>query len=48
MLNSAVTIFSQFSREKLIQFGLEYSILDELSLLGYLDRHCFFLKIFTT
>merc|ERR1712121_103693 len=38
-LDSAVSVFGQFSREELIQLGLEDSILDELSLLGNLNGH---------
>jgi len=42
ILDTAVTILREFPRQKFIQFGLEHSILDELSLLGYLDRHVAF------
>jgi len=39
ILNTAVSVFGQLPRQKLVQLRLENSILDELPLLGYLDRH---------
>merc|ERR1712114_91862 len=38
-LDTAVSVFGQLPRQKLVQLRLENSILDELPLLGYLDRH---------